>query len=44
MKIAIINYGLGNLRSVYEAVEKLSHRAYITNDIVKFEEMELCDV
>ena len=40
MKIAIINYGLGNLRSVYGAVEKLGHRAYITNDIAKFEEAD----
>ena len=40
MKIAIINYGLGNLRSVCGAVEKLGHRAYITNDIAKFEEAD----
>ena len=37
MKIAIINYELGNLRSVCGAVEKLGHQAYITNDIAKFE-------
>jgi len=37
MKIAIIDYGLGNLRSVYGSVKKLGHRAYITNDIAKFE-------
>ena len=40
MKIAIINYGLGNLRSVYGAVENLGHRPYITNDIAKFEEAD----
>jgi len=40
MKIAIIDYELGNLRSVFGAVEKLGHRAYITNDIAKFEEAD----
>ena len=40
MNIAIINYGLGNLRSVCGAIEKLGHRAYITNDIAKFEEAD----
>ena len=40
IKIAIIDYGLGNLRSVYGSVEKLGHQAYITNDIAKFEEAD----
>jgi glutamine amidotransferase len=40
MKIAIIDYELGNLRSVYGAVEKLGHQAYITNDIEKLEEAD----
>jgi len=40
MKIAIIDYGLGNLRSVYGSVEKLGHRVYITNDIAKLEEAD----
>ena len=37
IKIAIIDYGLGNLRSVYGAVDKLGHQTYITNDIEKLE-------
>jgi glutamine amidotransferase len=40
VKIAIIDYGLGNLRSVYGAVEKLGHRAIITNDISEIEEAD----
>ena len=40
IKIAIIDYGLGNLRSVYGSVEKLGYQAYITNDIAKFEEAD----
>ena len=40
MKIAIIDYGLGNLSSVYGSVNKLGHRAYITNDIAKLEEAD----
>ena len=40
MKIAIVDYGLGNLRSVYGSVEKLGHRVYITNDIEKLEEAD----
>lgn len=30
--IAIVNYGLGNLRSVAGALDRLGHEAYITND------------
>ena len=37
MKITIIDYGLGNLRSVLGAIEKLGHEAIITNDISKIE-------
>jgi imidazole glycerol-phosphate synthase subunit HisH len=40
MNIAIVDYGLGNLRSVYGAVAKLGHRAFITNDISKLEEAD----
>ena len=28
----IIDYGLGNLKSVYAAIKKLNHNAVITND------------
>ncbi len=30
--IAIIDYGMGNLRSVQKAFEKVGHPAVITND------------
>ena len=40
MKIAIIDYGLGNLRSVYGAVKKLGYKANITNDIAILEETD----
>ena len=40
MKIAIVNYGLGNLRSVFGAVEKLGHEAFITNDVSKLKEAD----
>ena len=38
--VVVIDYGLGNVRSVAGAIEKIGHNALVTN---KFEEMESAD-
>lgn len=40
MKVGVIDYGLGNLRSVAGAVEKLGHEALISSDIEKLRHTE----
>jgi len=40
MKIAIIDYGLGNVQSVYGACKKLGHQPFITNEIDIFDEAD----
>ena len=35
--IAVINYGMGNLRSVQKALEKVGHEAVITSDAADLE-------
>ncbi|QGJ69311.1 Imidazole glycerol phosphate synthase subunit HisH [Planctomycetales bacterium 10988] len=38
--IAIIDYGMGNLRSVQKAIEKVGHEAIITGDFQQLEKAE----